>query len=215
MLYLQYYKNISGFFPLIVFLVYWYHKPFSELRLRYLAYFCLILTCCELLGIIFMKSEKLYLLHKYLFSWFVIPFEFLFYFWFFFQLNKDKRFFQISILLYLGVWLFEMNFIKENTVFFNLSFLVGNILLLFSVLRFFYEFSLSDKILNFYNQADFWIALGILIFWLGSLPYYVLLNYLWKNFYDITVSYCWLVTTLILVMYSFMAYGLVCSKKTS
>lgn len=121
---------------------------------------------------------------NYYFILLLVPLNFIFYFWLLDKFIKSNgRLFILGTALYLislaiEVW---VNWGKETFYFASYSYSVANFILLTLALRFFYQLSTSNRILEFYNERAFWVALGLLIFWLGSLPYYGLFNYLYKT----------------------------------
>lgn len=154
-------------------------------------------------------------LNFYYYQIFVIPLQFIYYFWI---INKNivtgKKLYYLSTIIYLISVIVELivplNFIKH---FFSISFSIGNILLVVNILRYFYQLTQSDKILNFYKLQMFWISLGLLIFWLGSLPFYGLFNYLFKNFNTIFGFYYNIVLIFNYIMYTCFLIGFVWGAK--
>lgn len=55
---------------------------------------------------------------------------------------------------------------------FGISYILVATILLLNILRYFYQLSQSDKIIYFYKERMFWVSLGLLLFWLGALPYF-------------------------------------------
>jgi hypothetical protein len=55
---------------------------------------------------------------------------------------------------------------------FDFSYTIGNILLLVLLLMFFIKFSKGDEVLNYRSSRMFWVCLGIMIFYIGSMPFY-------------------------------------------
>ncbi|PHR73604.1 MAG: hypothetical protein COA67_02435 [Lutibacter sp.] len=55
---------------------------------------------------------------------------------------------------------------------------VGSILLSIILILYLKEFLYSDKILNYSKSLYFWITLGSLVYYLGSIPFQAIINYL-------------------------------------
>ncbi len=131
-----------------------------------------------------------------LYTYFGIPIQFLFFFWIFYQYNKNTRIASWSI--YAAV-IFIISLIIDQTImkngkywFFSISYTVGNILLLVLIIRFFVDLVLSENVLHFKKMQMFWVCLGLLIFYLGSLPFFGLNNTLRQN-HPSLYSYYWYV----------------------
>lgn len=139
------------------------------------------------------------------YSYLVIPFQFLFYLWFYYKENpKNRDLMLISLGFYFLSFVIEHFLYQDSPLhnFRSLTYLVSNIILLVFILSYFYRLSLSKDILSFSDQRMFWISLGLLIFWLGSLPYYGLHTYLSTNYFNVFLAYTWFVVALNYIMYS-------------
>lgn len=139
------------------------------------------------------------------YNYLVIPGEFLFYYWLF--SNDERLGKKLPIYIALGYFVafgFEKtgNTSNYGLQFGSFSYTIGIIGLLVLIIRYLYLLSNSDDILHFKSQPMFWISVGLLVFWLGSLPYYGLLNYLYQNFPQLFSSYTWVAMVLNYLMYS-------------
>lgn len=125
-----------------------------------------------------------------IYRFFGIPFEFLFLFWLFHQYfgkSLKIKWPLISAAIYLICLFIDLIFVGKMKLFFDsFSYTIGNILLLVLLLMFFLKFTESDEILEYRSSMMFWVCLGLMIFYLGSLPFYGLrttLYYMDRNFY--------------------------------
>lgn len=66
---------------------------------------------------------------------------------------------------------------------------------------------LSNEIMNYKKLLPFWVSVGFLIFYLPSIPFFTLLDYM-KN-----RGLFFILHLLIILMNLFIIYGLLCSKK--
>jgi hypothetical protein len=107
------------------------------------------------------------------FNYFVIPLEFIFFFWLYaYQSFKNKKLFYIFTLIYaLSFILNELYFIKNKNIF-SFNYTVGSFLLMFLVIIEYYKQINSDDILNFAKNKMFYINLGVTLFYIGSLPFW-------------------------------------------
>lgn len=60
----------------------------------------------------------------------------------------------------------------------SITIVVGSILISIILILYLKEFLYSDKILNYSKSIYFWITLGSLVYYLGSIPFQAIINYL-------------------------------------
>lgn len=145
----------------------------------------------------------------------VIPVEILFINWFFNKTlsTKRKKIIVIGTTVYITIWILEKTLIAGADYFFqSLSYTIGSLFILIYLIIFFIEFVGSEKILNFYTHTLFWVALGMLFFYLGTFPFYGLYNELMKNMH-IFIPYAWAATSLNYLMYILFTIGLIWGKQ--
>jgi hypothetical protein len=114
------------------------------------------------------------------FNYFEIPVEFLFFFWLFYITGKDNKYKALPLVcagLYLLCWLTDTLYLsKMHFSFYSFSYTMGNLLLLVLIMRYFILLVTSNHILGFRNDMLFWICTGLLLYYLGTFPYYGLIN---------------------------------------
>lgn len=140
--------------------------------------------------------------------------EMLFASYFFYQtLDKKNR-----KLVFTGVAIYILSFIAEKTLirasdyfFQSLSYTIGNLFILIYLILFFIELVQSNRLLHFNTFVVFWIAAGMLIFYLGTFPYYGLFNELGKNL-DLFIAAAWVATSFNYVMYLLFTIGFIWGK---
>lgn len=71
---------------------------------------------------------------------------------------------------------FSSGFLKHASI----TTVVGSIFLSLVLIFYLIEFLYSDKILNYSRSLYFWVTIGSLVYYLGSIPYQAIINYL-KN----------------------------------
>lgn len=143
-----------------------------------------------------------------------VIFEVFFINWFFYKTlatNKHKiiiagcTFYTISCI-------FERTFFIDTGYYFaSLSYTVGNLFILIYLILFFIELVNSDKLLNFKKLTVFWIALGMLVFYLGTFPFYGLYNEL-ANDLNLFVPLAWISTSLNYSMYLLFTIAFIWGK---
>jgi hypothetical protein len=152
---------------------------------------------------------------NYLSIFIIIPFEFLFFSWLFYKNLYKKPIVIWGSCLYIFAYLLEhiLFKFKKDYFFFSFSYSIGNIILLIFILMYFYKLTYSERILFFYKEKMFWVALGCLIFYLGTFPYYGIFNLLLKNHYELLVSYTWVEIFLDYTMYLLFAASFIWGKE--
>ncbi len=192
----------------------------KEIKDSYWKWFPVYLIILGLLNLLafYMIDTKNIKSNQWLVIYLIIPFEFLFAFWLFLK-KAETRPQKTLILTGMGVYLlsfFIEILLKEEMkelYFLSFSYTVGNIFMLIFILLYFWKLSVSEKILFFYRERMFWVCVGMLFFWLGSLPYYGLFNYMVKNFMNILPAYAWLMLSLNYLMYTLFAVSFIWGKE--
>lgn len=119
-----------------------------------------------------------------------------------------RNFIAIYIVSLIINWLFLQNFLTEIE---SYSHIIGAFFIISSAIFYLLELLKSDKIIRFYRKLLFWVSIGLLIFYGGTIPfiivrdYYANLNYI-HNIYLII----YLLGTL---MYLLFTFGFIWSKK--
>ncbi len=195
---------------------------------RYFVFFLCITVLVETFGMLSMRFEKWHFLDAYRNSRFIINnywlynfyylFNYAFYTMFFrsYIIDPKKRktlAFLVSIymitsffnLMFSGV-LFE-SYSSYNTIF-------GTFLILISVFMYFFEMLKSDKILKFYKNIEFYVAIGALTFHLCTTPLFIYSKYFKEENDDFLSVYYFILPLAIIFMYTCYTIGfIICSRK--
>ncbi len=183
-----------------------------------LPFFLLLLFLLECYGQ-FLGTEKKIAENLKLYKYVIMPIIFIFYSYLFKHILSKKRVY----LFYVGLFLFgvsltlDATILRENNPFYSsLSISVTNIFFLVYVLTYFFEIIKLNKLIDFHKNIAFWFSAGILIFYLGCLPYFNLYNLLAKKFFNtIFIPYTWGFIFLNYTMYLFFIIGFIWNKKKS
>lgn len=180
--------------------------------------FAVFLVCLwglEELGRWLGKNE-MYLLNTYLYKWIVVPTLFTMYhiIYYFIVATRFKAMVIISEIIFLSLALFENIFWgKEHYYSISLTISFGSISVLFLSLVYFFQLIKSNDILNYRYLMPFWFCMGLIIFYLGCLPYLTFFNSMAKeknsNIYQ---AYRWVFIFLNWVMYLLFTTGFICSR---
>lgn len=125
-----------------------------------------------------------------LYSYFGIPVQFLFFYWLYASKSLgNNKLFWTCILLYCISFLPHFIIFGQKTIIQSLSYTVGNMLLMILVLLEIFQQIKSEKILLFRSNFMFYVNIGILVFYIGTLPFFSFYGLilkdkdLWSNYY--------------------------------
>lgn len=126
----------------------------------------------------------------YLYDFLGIPIQFLFFYWLYAAKSlASKRLFLGCLVIYLVSFLPYFTLFAKGNIVYSFSYTVGNVLLMILVFLEILKQIKSDKILLFRENFMFYINIGIMIFYIGTLPFFsfyglILKNKaLWLNYY--------------------------------
>lgn len=134
------------------------------------------------------------------FTYIGIPVQYLFLFWLYaLKSIRSKNIFLICLIVYISTYFpFELYYKEVNAVY-SLNLTVGTLLLTFLVVLEFRKQIKTDDILKFKENEMFYINAGVVLFYIGTYPFFAFYNTLLKepfiglgNFYYIyfKVSVC-------------------------
>jgi ABC-type multidrug transport system fused ATPase/permease subunit len=161
--------------------IYFYIQKRNKLLLYFIPFLFITVTV-ELAGqLLYANGYRNYWIYN-LFT----TIEFLFYSFLFYIHFKKKGIKKIVLLfipVYSCVWILNILFLQGfNKTFHTYTFLLGSFFIVIFCCCFFYESVLPDKIdQQLSTQPFFWIASGLLIFYLGSVIINALFEYLRSN----------------------------------
>lgn len=119
---------------------------------------------------------------KYYYDFFVIPFQFLFFYWLYAVKSLARKpLFWISVGVYLSSFLPHFFYLEETRVINSLSYTIGVLGLLIMA---YFEFSKqvqSETILQFQENKMFYINVSVVLFYVGTLPFFAFDQYLYAH----------------------------------
>ena len=186
-------------------------EKYQENCWKYFPFYLVVLSILNIARRYWMKIE---VVNKML-STYIVPLEFIFFFCIFYENSPKKAFFIIGGTIYLIAFLIEniwVDSVKSN-YFMSFSYSIGNIILLIFILEYFYRLMYSDRILNFKRERMFWVSSGLLVFFLGTFPYFGLYNLLLTKHFKLLVSYTWVEIFLNYAMYLLFAASFIWGKE--
>lgn len=198
-----------------------YFYKYKQTSLKYFLYLLWYITLTEFTANYASKHNILLFFHengRHSNTWFYnllrfITFSTLFYIYFnYLSTKKYKEWIKIFAFTYILVsiinWLFIQNFPLENS---EIPRIIGSLFLISTIIFYFIELLKSEKILAFHRLLLFWISVGLLLFYTGTIPFvlkyngYILIPGIHKLFLIIYV--------LAIIMYSIFTFGFIWSKK--
>ncbi len=163
------------------------------------------------LGVIFLTEITgeyfLYELHDLetniaIYSYFGIPLQFFFLYWLFYQHfknTKNSKWPLLSAAIYSFCWLGDTFFF--DMLFDSFSYTIGCTLLLILLLIYFIKFLNSRQLLSYKFSMMFWVCLGVLIFYIGALPFFGLRTVYYSQFPEFFYVYWYVQFVLNYLMY--------------
>jgi hypothetical protein len=150
------------------------------------------------------------------YRFFGVPLQFLFFFWLFYHYFRNtavKNWPLYMAVIYLACLGLDLTIIGKMELYFDsFSYTIGNILLLIILLLFFFRFAKSDEILRYKTSMIFWVCIGLMIFYIGSLPFYALRTTLYNQYTDIFYIYWYVQFGMCISMYILFIFSFVWGK---
>lgn len=201
---------IVGLTTLISF---FYYKKFNNSIYKYFLYYLLWTFMVELTYNI--ARIRYFETKEYVFNYFIsynihLIISYLFYFYFYRKLSKNKK--NKKIFLYfsyvfgcfalINYFVLNQNLMDELNVH---NLIVGSILLLITIILFLIEIINNENIVfNIHKSFIFWISLGLLLFYIGILPIMISTKYLNYN-----ITYMSILNSLNAIMYGSFIIGMI------
>lgn len=126
------------------------------------------------------------------YSFIVHPVIFFFIYTFLYSIDDKKNIgllLGISVLYVISCIVDSVFFRMQSFWFMSFSYMIGVVLLLTLLIRFYLRFFFSDRILHFRSSASFWICTAWFIYYAGTFPFFALRNTLAQNYYNVFVIY--------------------------
>jgi hypothetical protein len=184
----------------------------------YVKWFTIYLTIISLLSVCYYYFiNKHQFANAIVFFKIAVPLEILFLLWFFYVTNcyKYKSFLIISAVIFILVWIAENFFYPNNTYFLqSISYTIGTLSILINIVLYFLNLSQSNRIKNFHQLFSFWAVLGMLVFYLGTFPFYGLYNELVKDL-SLYIPIAWVAYSLNYCMYILFSIAFILGKKNN
>ena len=180
---------------------------------KYFVVYLGIICCCEFVGW-YMVSQGIKGSTQ-MYNYFVIPLEFLFMCFLYYK-NLPMRFRKTVLVLstfYILSWITEQLFLREvKWIWLSMSYSVGNIIILILGIIYFLQLLKSEKLLSYKKEMFFWVNLGLMLFYVGTFPYYAMFKTLYETEPNLFNVLSWIGVLLNYAMYSFFIIGFLCTN---
>ena len=200
-----------------------YFSKYRNTALKFFLYLLWFITLTEFLSWYSMKygiNELLFIDDKGVrYNWWMynllrfITFNCLFFIYYKYLKTKIyKRWIRIFMFIYIISsvinWSFLQSFIWNNS---EMPRTIGSIFLIVTILFYFIELLKSEKVLVFHRLLLFWISVGLLLYYAGTIPFYLKLSgyALIPGIHKLFL----IVYILAIIMYLTFTFGFIWSKK--
>ena len=152
---------------------------------KWFAFYLAIIFLTEITGeyLLFVKQDLQGNIAVY--SYFGIPLQFFFFYWIFYQQFKKSnksKWPLISAAIYLVSLIADLLYISKIEFYFeSFSYVIGCIFLLVLILVYFTRLIKSDEILHYRSSMMFFVCLGIMVFYVGAMPFFAFRNALYVH----------------------------------
>ncbi len=157
-----------------------YYKNLKKTHWKSFVIYLILISIFEIL--ISKELISFHLKKQIIYAYIVIPLQFIFFYWLYLykSLNKKKLFFIVLLSYLLSFIPVELYFERLNVVY-SFNYTVGSFLLMILVFLEFRKQIQNDDILQFWKNKMFYINIGIMLFYVGSLPFFGLYNLIIKE----------------------------------
>lgn len=133
---------------------------------------------------------------------------------FYFKQIIKSTFIRNAILVFLYLypifWYFVVFFIFKIGEWNSYVYVIGGLFTVFWAIMYCYQLFTSEEIVRFRYCSEFWIAIGLIIFYSCGLPYMGMFNFLTKNHLQIAIYLRQVILISNIVMYSLFSYAFLC-----
>jgi hypothetical protein len=145
-----------------------------------------------------------------IYTYIILPIEFLFLYWLYYQHAKSKRSkLLVIVCIFIYIIADQYFFQGKKFIFDSFSYCMGNLLLLLVIISFFISFSKTDELLQYQSSIIFWVSLGVIVFYLGTMPFFGLIHLLYDKYRPIFNFYTYLMFAFNWSMYLLFIVGFI------
>lgn len=188
------YASVLNVFELMSSLVgFYYWGKIKNTYWKYFPIYLALIVVTEIVGVFNLHFFKDLITNVEIYRYWGIPIQFFFFFWLYYQyFKKSKLAFlpKIALIAYITMWIVEEIWLNENKIWLVwLSYSVGCIFLLILILAYIRNLTKSEELIEFKKDMMMWTSLGVLLFYIGSLPFWAMRNTMMNTYYDLFYVY--------------------------
>ena len=176
--------------------------------------YLLLITCTEFAGW-YLKSNGISG-SKYLYQFFAIPLQFLF-MQFLYHHNLKPQFKRLVIWLfffYVLSFVIEYIVIRDSSwIWMSFSQMIGAVSILVLAVTWYIQLLQSEIADGYRQDMFFWVNLGLVIFYVGTIPHHATVSFLYKKHLSLAMLLYWLFVIFNYVMYALFITAFLCSRK--
>lgn len=124
-----------------------------------------------------------------------------------------KKMIRVSIIIFIFGGGLNYFFIQSPHHINNYTIVIANGLTIFLSLAFFRQLLKDKNIIKLSTHPLFWISLGNFIYYSGTLPFFILFDYLLREHLPMALSYLYINDALNIVLYSFYLISFLCKPQ--
>jgi hypothetical protein len=181
--------------------------------LRLFTWFLLFAIVTQVTGFVYSANYKKS--NHFIFNIYILV-QFIFYFGIFYKTFQTKNLKLIALIIGLVFVIYYWSIIIFKTSFFifnSASYSLGSILTIICCLLYFVSLFKSEEVVNYFRIPMFWIATGLLFFFVGDFVYMSLMGYIVKHNLDTGGHiYRYIMVTLNLLMYGLFSLGFISNQ---
>lgn len=181
-------------------------------QLKIVALLCIYTLLFEF-SVLFFKQEFGYegnTLPQY--NFFILV-EFIFYGYFFKQIIKNGyllKVINLFLLVFPVLWYIFSFYCFNILQWSSYAFVFGGTFTIFFALIYCYEKLTSNETTSLFNEGEFWIAIGLIVYYTCVVPYMGMFHYLTENYEQLAVKLKKLNLITNIIMYLLFAYAFLC-----
>lgn len=209
-----YLLNAFELLACVIGFLYW--KKIKETYWKWFPIYLGVIVLTEIIGEYFLFVRDDLQTNTIIYSYFGIPIEFLFFYWLFhqnFRKTSNYKWPLISATIYIISLVVDLSYISKIEIYFeSFSYTIGCILLLVLLLIYFSGFIRGSEIINYKSSMMFWVSVGIMVFYIGTMPFYAFRTKLFAEYEKFFYIYWYIQFGLNYLMYLFFTISFIWGK---
>lgn len=198
-------EGLSAFFGIL------FYNKIKRTYWKYFAWYCFLIFLNEVISLLILKNYLEF--KKYFFDLYAIPIQFIFFIWLYaLKSLKNVILFWFSIFIYFISFLPHLFYEKEYGLINSMSYTVACLILLVLCVLEFKKQVISDDIIYFKTNKMFYINIGVLLFYVGTMPFYAFMQYFYYNHRDVFFVYKYYSISIGIVMYLLFSASFIWGK---